>query len=407
MKIILTIIICLCTAFLYAQNTPSIEDLIAISTETPSPQLKLKMPLFYSNYEGAKNNDELIKQFFFLEKNATKGITSVMSGNVIFVNQDTLLKSNDKAIESKALQSLFSSIGFIHAYKSGNFVGRDTDILIKREIYITEYSLNRALESNDGGAVLKLLLNKIKANGFSQIRLLNESAKSIADNSLYKQIMNYSKSNLESDKPKERFDLSSFKSQPVNIKVQEQPNKISHTPFGLFTRPANANPNKSKIDKLLEDFDKVEDFTTKSTSYRQKHIGERFTSSTLFLTIQKISSSYLLQVHIIYVTPISLFANYVEPESFYIKSYSLNADKTIYPINNIGESAIRGNGNNSSAFVASLKDEDEIKFFELLAKAKDAIVYYNGDSNTKKSSLSSREKKHIEETLELFNELTQ
>jgi len=407
MKKIFTVIMCFSIAFLQAQSITSLEDLIANSTETPSPELKIKMPLFYSNYDGAKSNDEQIKKFFFLDKNVTKSLTSVMSGNLIFINQDSLLKSNDKMIESKAIISLFYSIGFIHSFKSGNFLSRDTEVLIKREIYIAEYVLNRAIDLNDGGSVLKIMTNKIKANGLSTSRILYESAKAVTENALYTQILNYTKTTLDSDKPKEHFDLTINKIQPQINQVSALGNNKTITSSVLFLRPSSTNQNKSKIDKLMEDFDVVEDFTSKSTHYRQKHIGERFFSSTLFLTIQKISSSYLLQVHIIYVNPITPLVNYIPQESFYIKSYSLNADKTIYQINNIGESAIRGNGNNSSTFVASLKDEEEVKFFELLAKAKNSYVYYNGDSNTKKTSLSSREKKHIEETLNLFNELTQ
>ena len=406
MKKILTIIFCLSTAFLQAQTTPSMEDLIAISTETPSPQLKLKMPLFYSNYEGAKNNDELIKQFFFLEKRATKGITSVMSGNVIFVNQDTLLKCNDKITESKALQSLFSSIGFIHAYKSGNFIGRDTDMLIRREIYITKYQLNRALGLNDGGVVLKLLVNKIKANGFSVTRLLSEPARSIMALPLYQQILNYTNSNIASEKPKETFDLTLIPIEPIKKQgiaqtqtqslAQPIANSVTARHSGLFIRKGKESPDMVKLNKLLKDFDVVEDFTSKSTVYKNKYIGETYTSSTLFITIHKLNNSFLLELHIIYV----------EPAASFINSYTLHADNSSYPIS-VGENAIRNNGMSQSGFIASFRNEDEIKFFELFAKAKDAVVYYNGEQSVMKNSLSGREQKRIQETLELFNELTQ
>ena len=97
---------------------------------------------------------------------------------------------------------------------------------------------------------------------------------------------------------------------------------------------------------------------------------------------------------------------YVEPAASFINSYTLHADNSSYPIS-VGENAIRNNGMSQSGFIASFRNEDEIKFFELFAKAKDAVVYYNGEQSVMKNSLSGREQKRIQETLELFNELTQ
>ena len=80
---------------------------------------------------------------------------------------------------------------------------------------------------------------------------------------------------------------------------------------------------------------------------------------------------------------------------------------TTYPLNKINENSIKGNGTNRSGFVASLKDEEQIKYFELLASAKKSEVYYNGVLNTASNTLSKREKKYILKTLELYRELTQ
>jgi len=413
-KLLIILISVLIGVMAQAQTNANMEDLIANSKETPDLQLKAKMPLFYSVYEDAKNNDGLIKQFFFIEKKTNKGFAIVMSGNVIFINQDSLLNATDKNTESKAIVSLFYSIGFIHAYKSGNFPGgRDTGMLTRRELYITKFSFNKALELKDNVDVLKVLTNKIKTNGFSTIKYVNETAKSISELPLYQQVLNYTKTNLASDKPKEFFDITLkpiepikkqeiTQSQPPTQQVAQpivqpiaRPAGVRHS--GIFMRKGKENPDMAKVNKLLKDFDVTESFTTKSSSYRNKYIGESFTASTLFLEIHKIANSYLLQVHIIYK----------EAGASFINSYSLHADNSVYPITNIGENAIRTNGTSFSVFVASLKDEEEVKFFELFAKARNADVYYNGALNTVKNTLSGREQKRIQATLDLFNELTQ
>ena len=395
-KIMKKIIIALCCLITLSLKAQTVQELIDKSSENlPEQSIIDKLPKLFSIIKQMQKEEPKLKKVYYGNLNSNMIIKKTGFDGTVFFDKDFLSKF-PAVLEHHAIWNFLCSVGMIN-YVYG--IENPNKAEYTKAIYY--YALNKAKANyyiNKDWNFLQFGINDIRNKAKkNNDEITKSAAEEVYNSDTYKEDASLIDSLKNNNQPEIQKNSNNNSSNNIeeNKPKQIERNKIRNN--GVFMRKEKENIDMIKINKLLEDFTVTTDFATKASIYRYKSIGESFSSSTLFLDIYKINKSYLLQMNIIYV----------ESGASFINSYTLIADNTSYPLNKINENAIKGNGTIHSNFVASLKDEEQIKYFELFSSAKNSEVYYNGVLKTATTTLSKKEKKYILKTLELYRELTQ
>jgi len=392
MKKIIIVLCCFITIGIKAQT---VQELINNSSENlPEQSITDKFPKLFKIIKQMQKEESKLKNVYYGNFNSNMIIRKTVFNGSIFIDKDFLNTVTSK-LENMATWNFLSSVGILN-YTYG-LENPDRSEYTKSMYF---YALNKAkafYDTDKDWGILQFGVNDIRNKAtHNNDEITKSAAGEVYNSDTYKEMASLIERLKTNNQPETKSspNNSSNKVEDNKTKVVEK-NKVRNN--GIFMQKEKENIDMIKVNKLLEDFNVTTDFASKASMYKYKSIGESFSSSSIYLTIHKIDKSYFLQMHIIYV----------ESGASFINTYTLVADNTTYPLNKINENSIRGNGTNHSGFVASLKDEEQIKYFELFASAKKSEVYYNGVLNTASISLSKREKKYILKTLELYRELTQ
>jgi len=185
-----------------------IDSLLRYSNEIPDTAFSNKFPFLINLFKNEKQKDTAIKKVYFIHNKYLGG------GNVVykkrglfFINESSMLR-NKNEIECNTINSFYYFIGILHAQNTGLYNSNDTNINIKKQVYVWKFVLNKCLGLGTGCYPLKTAINDVKRGKVNSISYFGKEACSqIFATPLFNDFEKYANSCVDADKPKELFNL--------------------------------------------------------------------------------------------------------------------------------------------------------------------------------------------------------
>lgn len=411
------------TTICFSQNL-TIDEAISRSNEQIPDLLKTNFPRLTETINKEKKNDTYITKIYFGSFEGTNPI-KISQKNGIIVFDKLFFERNDASYEALSIWFLFINIGVIH-YMKDNSVASMT---LEGHISKFYFAIGKAREIADGGycRVLSIGLNMIsnyaRANSES---ITKQAALEVVKDNLFAQNRDFAKLKgciISSSSIPENVNPvnSPVKNTPnennlakgldANTGIKSNPPNVAVLSDDIITKNGKVIISKAAF-KLLKEFDTVKSINNGTTEYTAKgldankkplaysyRIGYGIVNvpptSSLYLTILRIPDGrFKIAMHVHYVIPNDA-TNIIEQ----VASYSFNWDSNLYTITN---------SNNKALKLGKFLNIKELEMFDALVKSKHIKIVMKGTNSVEEALIISKhDLKRMEDTLQLFKELTE
>lgn len=391
-KLKISFLIAMFIVSLQLKSQSNLDSLLQISSEIIPLEIEKDFPKFTQVLYIVKRDDKYLKKIYF-GNYFFKAPSRVFSKEgLVFIDKSFILNQN-LIYENAILWDFLIRLGTIHASAENTNMNVNYVFFNKVKFNFALSSILDIVKQTGDCKLAKFGLNAIFSGSKKMVNDLNQKTalEQIVEEDLYKRLEEFYLENKcvaeNGALPKNSSPLSNLKPEAITaIKKKIEDLNLKKSCF-----PSSPELLEKSLE-LLKDFDSTINLNQNVTSYKYKSIPERFYYSTVFAKIIKNKQncySFLL--------------------IFYDKEG--NANTFDLSFNDKRYTFKKGTTNNSGQvpnifFTPFLINSTEtFKSLQEFLNDRDASIFLNG-FKTEKIDISSRERKFIQKTLDLYISLT-